>query len=108
MTISVTEIGYTFGRQTKAYAEYRIFSSVAGFGDVVKTAGVSLTSRRPGGAAGCVVSLTLDNGTRLRVRANGRHIYAAINRAAERIREDLRAQTDIQLSSDSDEPARNT
>jgi hypothetical protein len=46
-----------FGRQTRAYAEYRIFSSLARFSDVVHEADISLTSRQAGGTARCVVSL---------------------------------------------------
>jgi ribosome-associated translation inhibitor RaiA len=99
MRISVTDIGCTFGQQTRAYAEYRIFSSVARFSDVVHEADVSLTARRRGGAARCVVCLTVNDGGRLRVSARGRHVYDAINRAAERIGEELRRQTDLRLSS---------
>lgn len=99
MRISVTDIGCTFGRQTRAYAEYRIFSSVARFGDVVHEAGVSLTSRRAGGAARCIVSLTMGDGGRLCVSARGRHVYDAINRAAARIGDAVRRRTDITLSS---------
>jgi ribosome-associated translation inhibitor RaiA len=99
MRISVTEIGCTFGRQTRAYAEYRIFSSVARFSDVVREAGVSLTSGREDGAARCVVSLVVNEGGRLRVSARGRHVYDAINRAAERIGEELRRHAGIPLSS---------
>jgi ribosome-associated translation inhibitor RaiA len=99
MRIWVTDIGCTFGRQTRAYAEYRIFSSVARFSDVVHEAGVSLISRRRGGAARCVVSLAVNDGGRLRVSARGRHVYDAINRAAERIGEELRRHTDLRLSS---------
>jgi len=69
MRISVTDIGCTFGRQTRAYAEYRIFSSVARFGNVVHQADVSLTSGRARGAARCIVALTVDDGGRLRVSA---------------------------------------
>src|SRR5688500_6254065 len=97
MRISVTDIGCAFGRQTRAYAEYRIFSSVARFSDVVHEAGISLASR--GGAVRCVVSLTVHDGARLRVSARGRHVYDAINRAAERIGEELRRHTDLTLSS---------
>ena len=99
MRISVTDIGRRFGRQTRAYAEYRIFSSVARFGDVVHEADVSLTSRRAAGAARCVVALTVDGGGHLRVSARGRHVYDAINRAAERIGQELRRYTAITLSS---------
>lgn len=99
MKIAVTDIGCTFGRQTRAYAEYRIFASVARFSDVVHEAGVSLTSKRAGGAARCVISLTVNDGGRLRVSARGRHVYDAINRAAARIGEELRRHTDITLCS---------
>jgi ribosome-associated translation inhibitor RaiA len=98
MRLSVTDIGRTFGRQTRAYAEYRIFSSVARFSAVVQEAGVSLTSRGPRGAARCAISLTVNDGGRLRASARGRHVYDAINRAAERIAEELRRHTAIALS----------
>jgi ribosome-associated translation inhibitor RaiA len=97
--LSVTDIGCTFGRQTRAYAEYRIFSSVARFSHVVHEARISLKSRRRGGAALCVVSLTVDEGGRLRVSAGGRHVYDAINRAAARISDALRRHTDTTPSS---------
>ena len=107
MRISVTDIGYTFGRQTRAYAEYRIFSSVARFGDVVREADVSLTSRQPRGAARCAVTLTVaDDGGRLSVSARGRHVYDAINRAAERVAEELRRHTDIRCSRDTGDAER--
>jgi ribosome-associated translation inhibitor RaiA len=99
MRISVTDIGQTFGRQTRAYAEYRIFSTVARFSHAVHEAEVSLTPGRPGGAVRCLLSLTLNDASRLRVSARGRHVYDAINRAAALVGEELRRHTDITLSS---------
>ena len=101
MRISVTDIGRTFGRQTRAYAEYRIFSSLARFSDVVRDADVSLISTRPTETSRvlCVVVVTVNDGGRLRVRARGRHAYDAINRAAQRIADALRRHSDIVLSS---------
>jgi ribosome-associated translation inhibitor RaiA len=101
MRISVTDVGSTFGRQTRAYAEYRIFSSLARFSDVVHDADVSLTSTTPteGPKALCVVVVTVDDGGRLQVRARGRHVYDAINRAAQRIGDALRRHSDIASSS---------
>ncbi len=99
MRISVSDIGGTFGRQTRAYAEFRIFSSLARFSDVVHEANVSLTSIRPGGPVRCVVSLDVNDGGRLRVSSRGRHVYDAINRAARRIGEEVRRHTAITLSS---------
>jgi hypothetical protein len=97
--INVTDIGSAFGRQTKAYAEYRIFSSVARFSETVHEANISLTSKRAGGAARCVVSLTVGGGGHLRVSARGRHAYDAINRAAGRIYDELCRQSSTTLSS---------
>ena len=101
MRISVTDVGSTFGRQTRAYAEYRIFSTLARFSEVVRDADVSLSSTGPteGPKALCVVVVTVDDGGRLQVRARGRHVYDAINRAAERIGDALRRHSDITLSS---------
>jgi ribosome-associated translation inhibitor RaiA len=101
MRISVTDVAYAFGRQTRAYAEYQIFSTLARFSDVVRDADVSLTSSRPteGPRALCVVVVTVADGGRVRVRARGRHVYDAINRAAQRIGDALRRNTDIGLSS---------
>ena len=107
MNISVVDIGGMFGRQTRAYAEYRIFSSVARFGTVIHEADVSLTSARARAGARCTVALTVDAGGRLRASARGRHVYDAINRAADRIGEELRRHTSI-TSSHSDEPCEGT
>ena len=108
MRLSVTDIEGTFGRQTRAYAEFRIFSSLARFSDVVHEADISLAAPRPGGAARCIVSLIVNDGGRLRVSSRGRHVYDAINRAAKRIGEEVRRHADITLSSDSPAPVRDT
>jgi hypothetical protein len=47
----------------------------------------------------CVVVVTVNDGGRLYVRARGRHVYDAINRAAQRIGDALRRHGDIALSS---------
>jgi ribosome-associated translation inhibitor RaiA len=101
MRIAVTDIGRTFGRQTRAYAEYRIFSSLARFSGVVHDVEVTLASASlpHGSRTLCVVVVTAGDGHHLQVRARGRHAYDAINRAAQRIGEALRRHTDIPLSS---------
>jgi ribosome-associated translation inhibitor RaiA len=99
MRLTVVDIGRTFSTQTRAYAEYRIFSSVARFSDVVHDANISLTLTRAHGAARCVVSLTVDDGGRLRISARGRHVYDAIDRAGDRIGEELRRHTAVTVSS---------
>jgi hypothetical protein len=82
MKIEATQIARTFSRQTSAYAEYQIFSSIAPFSDVVRNARISLTRGAEGHSVGCSVLVILESGRRIRVTARGRHAYDAINRAA--------------------------
>jgi hypothetical protein len=99
MRIEVTEISRTFGRQTRAYAEYRIFSGLATFGDVVRGATVSLA---PGGrdqSVMCSVRVALDTGLPVEVSARGRHAYDAINRAADRLGPALRRHAHVAVTS---------
>jgi ribosome-associated translation inhibitor RaiA len=98
MRVTVRDVGCAFGRQTSAYAEYRIFSSLARFGDVVREADVSLTSRRSQGAARCVVTLSMDEGRRLQISARARHVYDAIDRAAARLGRALRRPAAIAVA----------
>jgi hypothetical protein len=68
MRIAVTAVGRAFGRQSRAYAEYRVFSSLARFGHVVHEADVSLVPLALGGStARCTVAVTLEDGRRMRV-----------------------------------------
>jgi hypothetical protein len=99
MRIEVIEISRTFGRQTRAYAEYRIFSGLAMFGEVVRGATVSLA---PGGrdhSVTCSVLVALDAGRPVEVSARGRHAYDAINRAADRLGAALRRHARVAIPS---------
>jgi ribosome-associated translation inhibitor RaiA len=99
MRIAVTDLGRAFGRQTRAYAEYRVFSSLVRFGDVVHEADVSLAPLAlDGSTARCSVDVRLKDGHHLRASAKGRHAYDAINRAALRIREGVRRHIEVSLS----------
>ena len=99
MKIEVTDIARTFGRQTRAYAEYRIFSSLARFSDVVRNAAVSLTPASRGHAVVCSVLVGFESGMPVRVTARGRHAYDAVNRVAHRIGPALRRHTQVALPS---------
>lgn len=101
MRIVVTDVARTFGRQTRAYAEFRVFSSLARFSGVVRDVNVSLTlmSVPHGLTVSCLVVVTIGNGSRLQVRARGRHAYDAIDRAAQRISDEVRRHAEIPLSS---------
>lgn len=70
--------------QTRAYAEYRVFSSLARFGADVCETTVSLEPPRDGAAAACRVAVSLCSGVRVRIRARGRHPHDAIDKAAGR------------------------
>ena len=80
--IDVTSAGGAIDGQTRAYAEYRLFSRLAPSRGHVDFAGVALidASEHAGGAA-CTITMTLRNGSRVRVSARASHIYDAIDRA---------------------------
>ena len=95
MRIEATDIGRTFGRQTRAYAEYRVFSSLAGFSDVVREATVSLTPAARGRSVVCSVTVEVERGAPVRVTARGRHAYDAINRVTARLAPTLRQRAHV-------------
>jgi hypothetical protein len=99
MNIEVTDIGRTFGRQTRAYAEYRIFSSLARFTGHVRDAAVSLTPEDMGHGVLCSVVVRFASGSPVRLTARGRHAYDAINRVAHRIGPALHRHTKVAMSS---------
>ena len=68
MNIHATDIARTFGRQTRAYAEYRIFASLARFSDVVREATVSLTPTSTDHTVVCVVVLDVRTGEPVRTQ----------------------------------------
>ena len=99
MRIEVTEIGRTFGRQTRAYAEYRIFASLAQFSNVVREAEVSLVPAARGRSVVCSVTVSVETGATVGVNAHGRHAYDAINRVADRLGRALRRHVHVAVPS---------
>ena len=95
MKIDVTDIARTFGGQTRAYAEYRIFASLARFSTLVREAAVSLTPAAKGHSVVCSVLVSLEPGVPVTVSACGRHAYDAINRVAYRLGRMLRRRTSV-------------
>ena len=89
MRIEAGGVSRAFGRQTRAYAEYRVFSTLARFGHIVHSATVEL-SRAERQFVVCVVTVSTDDGRRVRIEARGRHPYDAINRAADRVSDVVR------------------
>ena len=85
MKIEVTDISRTFGRQTRAYAEYRVFASLTAFSSVVREVTVSLTLSARSRSVVCSVLIGIDAAVPVQVTARGRHAYDAINRVADRL-----------------------
>ena len=81
--IAVTGAGEAIDGQTRAYAEYRLFSRLTAARDRIDHALVAL---RGGGAHGvprCAITLTLRTGGLLAADARAAHIYDAIDRAVD-------------------------
>ena len=71
--------------QLQTYVEYRLFVSVARYQALSRGVNVTLW-HSPGDARKflCVVTLDLEPGEQIKIRASGAHPHAAIDRAADR------------------------
>lgn len=81
----------TISRQVRTYAEYLVFAALAQSVEAEKVCQARVTLRPVERGRGCTsvacnVSVALEGGRWIRIRATGSHAYAAINRAVERIR----------------------
>lgn len=84
MKIGVSAAGDGIDPQTRAYAEYRLFSRLAPSRARVGDAAIALigTNGRPRLAV-CSISVSLLHGGHVRVSARAPHIYDAIDQAVE-------------------------
>ena len=83
--IGVSASGEDVDAQTRAYAEYRLFSRLAASSDRVSDAEIALIgSHGRLCMAVCSISVTLQQGGCLRIWARAQHIYDAIDQAVER------------------------
>jgi hypothetical protein len=74
--------------QARTYAEYRVFSALTRHALKFRRARVLLRPSKDFGACDrviCAVSVALEPSGTARVRVTGPHVYAAINRAVERL-----------------------
>jgi ribosome-associated translation inhibitor RaiA len=91
MKIEVQDTHRHFDEQTRAYAEYRMFSALAAHGNAVDAVDVELTRAGGRGSAetgepfACRVAIRLRSGSAVEVTARAAHPYEAIERAARRI-----------------------
>ena len=92
MRIDVHDAGNHFDNQTRAYAEYRVFSSLATLADIVRDVGVDLAraadpeqTSTAHDTFACRVSVRLRSGRLMDVVTRAQHAYQAIDRAARHI-----------------------
>jgi len=74
--------------QARTYAEYRMFAALTRYSRKFRHARVVLRASEDRGRCDkvtCAVSVALDPSGSVRVRVTGPHVYAAINRAVERL-----------------------
>jgi ribosome-associated translation inhibitor RaiA len=100
--IHVVGDGNAISSQARTYAEYRVFSALTRHALKFRRARVLL---RPGenhdtrDRVSCAVSVALEPSGSVRVRVTGPHVYAAINRAVERLGDVLGGQIEQRRSS---------
>jgi hypothetical protein len=88
MHIEVLNTDESTTAQARAYAEYRVFSTLARHARVIRSVRVILGRGEQNGVASrvtCAVDLVLEPAGSARARAQGPHTHSAIDRAAERI-----------------------
>ena len=97
MRIDVHDTQNRFDDQTRAYAEYRVFSALAALADVVHEVGVGLAQAEANDTAdvfACSVSIRMRSGRSLDVASQAQHPYQAIERAAHQVAAFVNARAD--------------
>jgi ribosome-associated translation inhibitor RaiA len=100
--ITVVAGNDSISAQARTYAEYRTFAVVARHPKWVRRVRVFIRQaegRRGCDGVTCTVTVVLDPSGSLRIRATGSHVYAAINRAVERLGTALGRRVEERLSS---------
>ena len=88
--------------QARTYAEYRVFAALTRHAVKFHRARVLLRPSDDGGTCDtvtCAVSVGLEPSGSVRVRVTGPHVYAAINRAVERLGDALGGRIEQRRSS---------
>ena len=88
--------------QARTYAEYRVFSALTRHAVKFRRARVLLRPSEDRGRCDrvtCAVTIALDPSGSARVRATGPHVYAAINREVDRLRDALGERSEERRSS---------
>lgn len=87
MHISVAGYDVALNPQTRAYAEYRVFSTLARHADQIDAVRVVVAAAPPGASddAVCVIEVDLRSGDAVRAKERASHSYSAVDSAAESI-----------------------
>jgi ribosome-associated translation inhibitor RaiA len=97
MRIEVTGDDESSNAQARTYAEYRVFAALVRHTPHVRGARVVLRRDEPDGTSDtviCAVTVELEPSGSVRTRSRGQHVYAAINRAVERIGDLMRRRAE--------------
>ena len=100
--ITVVNGDDSINAQARTYAEYRVFAVLARHTRSVRRVRVVLRHADGRGTCDkvtCVVTVALEPAGSLRIRVRGPHVYAAINRAVERLGTVLGRRVEQRLSS---------
>jgi len=85
METGVDPVGFVLTEQGRAYVEYRMFSAISRYGARNARLAVRLEARGLDVGFRCLADLQLDGTTHVQVRATADRLYAAIDRAAQRL-----------------------
>jgi len=83
--------------QVRTYAEYRVFATLTRHGQHFRRVRVLLRERDGSGKCDnvtCAVAVALEPSASVRIRVTGSHVYAAINRAIDRLGDALGARVE--------------
>jgi ribosome-associated translation inhibitor RaiA len=100
--ITVVADDKAISSQARTYAEYRVFSALTRHAIKFRSARVLLRpsdDRDTCARVTCAVSVVLEPSRSVRVRVTGPHVYAAINRAIERLGDVLGGRIEQRRSS---------
>lgn len=88
--------------QARTYAEYRMFATLTRHTPDFHRARVALRERdaaESSDSVDCSLTIALEPSASLRIRATGPHVYAAINRAVERLADALGGRFEARVMS---------
>ena len=100
--ITVVSGDDSINAQARTYAEYRVFAVVSRHSRSVRSVRVVLRhtdDRSTDDRITCVLTVALEPTGSFKIRVTGPHVYAAINRAVERLANALGRRVEQRLSS---------